>query len=219
MALTVDTLTSILRRGAQQVDSFAAELNELDGKLGDGDLGATLQKCAANILAALDQSASTIDGIFKACAMACARASGSSFGTLLGVAFVASAKFTAGQTSIEAAQMSALLKSVLEALIARGGASLGDKTVLDPLDAVLRAIEGKDDSAQQYSAATHAVDITLDTFRTKPNKIGRARMFAERSIGMDDPGMIAFAHLLHAAGGERFALAETQEEVKHGRGA
>jgi hypothetical protein len=37
-------------------------------------------------------------------------------------------------------------------------------------------------------------------------------MFADRSIGMDDPGMVAFAHLLHAAGGERFSLAEKQKE-------
>jgi phosphoenolpyruvate---glycerone phosphotransferase subunit DhaL len=210
MAITVDTLTSVLRRSAQQIDTFAPELNELDGKLGDGDLGATLQKCAANILAALDQPASGIDGVFKACAMACARASGSSFGTLLGVAFVASAKFTAGQTSIEAAQMPELLKAVLDALIARGGASLGDKTVLDPLDAVIHAIKG--DSEKQYEAAKQAVDKTLDEFRRKPNKIGRARMFADRSIGMDDPGMVAFAHLLHAAGGERFSLAEKQKE-------
>jgi phosphoenolpyruvate---glycerone phosphotransferase subunit DhaL len=210
MAITVDTLTTVLRRSAQQIDTFAPELNELDGKLGDGDLGATLQKCAANILAALDQPASGIDGVFKACAMACARASGSSFGTLLGVAFVASAKFTAGQTSIEAAQMPELLKAVLDALIARGGASLGDKTVLDPLDAVIHAIKG--DSEKQYEAAKQAVDKTLDEFRRKPNKIGRARMFADRSIGMDDPGMVAFAHLLHAAGGERFSLAEKLKE-------
>ncbi|KVS18930.1 hypothetical protein WK33_01490 [Burkholderia multivorans] len=219
MAITVDTLTSILRRSATQVDTFAAELNDLDGRLGDGDLGATLQKCAANILAALDQPASNIDGVFKACAMACARASGSSFGTLLGVAFVASAKFTAGQASIDAAQMPELLEAVLDALIARGGASLGDKTVLDTLDAVRIAVSGKDDAAAQYEAATQAVDATLDAFRARTNKIGRARMFAERSIGMDDPGMVAFAHLLHAAGGERFSLEDKQEEEGHGRRA
>ncbi|WP_438390443.1 DAK2 domain-containing protein [Caballeronia sp. DA-9] len=219
MAITVDTLTSILRRSATQVDSFAAELNELDGKLGDGDLGATLQKCATYILAALDQPAAGIDGVFKACAMACARASGSSFGTLLGVAFVASAKFTAGQASIEAAQMPSLLKAVLDALIARGGASPGDKTVLDPLDAVRVAVSGVTDAQAQYAAAKQAVDTTLNAFRPKPNRIGRARMFADRSMGMDDPGMVAFAHLLHAAGGERFATEDTQEEERHGRGA
>jgi phosphoenolpyruvate---glycerone phosphotransferase subunit DhaL len=209
MAITVDTLTATLRRSAEQVDSFAAELNDLDGRLGDGDLGATLQKCAANILAALDQPAASLDAVFKACAMACARASGSSFGTLLGVAFVACAKFTAGQTSLDEARMPELLKAVLDALIARGGASLGDKTVLDPLDAVRAAIADSTDSTDsgaQYAAAIVAVDATLAAFRTKPNRIGRARMFAERSIGMNDPGMVAFAHLLHAAGGARFAL-------------
>lgn len=206
MTITVHTLTAILRRSAEQVDSFAAELNDLDGRLGDGDLGATLQKCAANLLAALDQPAASLDAVFKACAMACARASGSSFGTLLGVAFVACAKFTAGQASLDAARLPELLKAVLDALIARGGASLGDKTVLDPLDAVRAAITGSADPDARYAAAVAAVDATLAEFRTRPNRIGRARMFAQRSIGMDDPGMVAFAHLLHAAGGARFAL-------------
>jgi hypothetical protein len=38
-------------------------------------------------------------------------------------------------------------------------------------------------------------------------------MFAERSIGMDDPGMVAFAHLLHAAGGEVFIHEKDSEET------
>ena len=38
----------------------------------------------------------------------------------------------------------------------------------------------------------------MDEFRDKPNKIGRARIFGERTIGMDDPGMVAFQVMLGA---------------------
>lgn len=196
--ITVDEITAMLLRCASKVDDFAPELNQLDGQLGDGDLGATLQKCAVQIKAALASPASSLDGLFRNCAIACTRASGSSFGTLLGVAFVTCAKQTTGQTALAPDALPGLLKSVLEALIARGGASLGDKTVLDPLAAVQTAVTGHADRAGQYRAAVEAADATLETYRSKPNRIGRARMFAERSIGLDDPGMVAFKYLLHA---------------------
>ena len=201
MDMTVQDLTAILRRCADQVESFAPQLNELDAKLGDGDLGATLEKCAVKIRAALEQPVDTVDGVFKACGMACARASGSIFGTLLGVAFLTCAKETAGHQSLSASDFPGLLKSVLDALIARGGAALGDKTVLDPLNAVRLSITGQSDRAEQYRAALIAVDATLHEYRSKPNRIGRALMYGERSIGMDDPGMIAFSYLLCATGG------------------
>jgi uncharacterized protein (TIGR03086 family) len=43
--------------------------------------------------------------------------------------------------------------------------------------------------------AIFAADGALERFRDQPNRIGRARMFADASIGLDDPGMLAFARL------------------------
>ena len=80
----------------------------------------------------------------------------------------------------------------------RGGAALGDKTVLDPLAAVHAALAAESDVSRYAVAAQDAVAMTLQTFKGKPNRIGRARMFAERSIGLDDPGMIAFRHMVLA---------------------
>jgi dihydroxyacetone kinase-like protein len=39
--------------------------------------------------------------------------------------------------------------------------------------------------------ARNAAANAIEEFRNKPNRIGRARMFAEKSVGMDDPGMVA----------------------------
>jgi phosphoenolpyruvate---glycerone phosphotransferase subunit DhaL len=38
----------------------------------------------------------------------------------------------------------------------------------------------------------------VDTLRDRPNRIGRARMFAERSIGLEDPGMVAILRMAEA---------------------
>jgi dihydroxyacetone kinase-like protein len=78
----------------------------------------------------------------------------------------------------------------------RGKASLGDKTVLDALDAAATAAERKTDPADILQAATAAVEATLDRMRDMQAKIGRARIFGERSVGLDDPGMRAFRDVL-----------------------
>ena len=52
-------------------------------------------------------------------------------------------------------------------------------------------------------ADDRATDQALDRFRDQPNKLGRARMFGEKSIGLDDPGMLAFRRLLDGLTGER----------------
>lgn len=201
MPLDKDQLRGLILRCADRIEAAARELNELDGRLGDGDLGATLQKCAVNLRGTLAEPQVDIAGVFKAAAIACTKASGSSFGTLLAVACMTATKATAERASLGAADAAPLLSAILEALMARGGASLGDKTVLDPLAAVRDALAGIEDGAVIRERTLEAVEATLSAFRDKPNRIGRARMFAERSVGLDDPGMVAFRHLADAATG------------------
>ena len=58
------------------------------------------------------------------------------------------------------------------------------------------ATEWINDPAAILVAASGAVDETLAGFRGLPNRLGRARMFAEKSVGLDDPGMVAFRRIL-----------------------
>lgn len=197
MTLTVEVARHALRRWTDALDVAAPELNRLDGQLGDGDLGATLVRCAANVRTALDNGPyADLGALFKACAQATARASGSSFGTLLTVAFMTLARNLAGAASLEWSALPEQVKAASDAIAQRGGAKPDDKTVLDTLIAAHEAIDGLYDPQAQHTAATVAVEQTIDTFRAKPNRIGRARMFAERSVGLDDPGMIAFRYML-----------------------
>ncbi|MDE2200950.1 MAG: dihydroxyacetone kinase subunit L [Rhodospirillales bacterium] len=166
-------------------------LTELDGKIGDGDLGVTLLKAfreldrlkpglPEDLGAALTQAAS---GVMKV--------SSSSFGTLFATGLMATAKVTKGKTSVPIIAIPSLLDGVVQAMMARGKASLGDKTVLDALDAVARASEGQSEPGAMREAAARGVDAALDTYRDKPNRVGRARIFGDKTAGKDDPGMVA----------------------------
>lgn len=183
-------LKDAFTRWAVAMDKAAPELNELDSQLGDGDLGVTLQKCAQNVLAALPSSPDNVQGILKNASKACADASGSSFGTLLASGLLASANWLDGR-SLGREALPDLLLHTVQKLSARGGASLGDKTMLDSLQAIAQALSLAQPHDDLAVLARNAATRVMDEFRGRPNRIGRARMFAEKSIGMDDPGMVA----------------------------
>ena len=42
------------------------------------------------------------------------------------------------------------------------------------------------------------MDHVLAEFRQRPSAMGRARMFAEKSVGLDDPGMLGLAEIVRA---------------------
>jgi len=198
MHIDSDILKRSLQSSSLGVLDVSAELNALDGRLGDGDLGATLEKCARNILGVLPSMNDDLSDNFKQAALACAKASGSSFGTLLAQGLLVAARETREHNVLTREDVASLLSKAAQALSLRGGAVPGDKTVLDPIDATASALRNATDEDDLRAVAVKAIRQTISTFRDKPNKIGRARMFAERSIGIDDPGMIAFLRIVEA---------------------
>ncbi len=196
--ITADTLRRAVLRAADGAAKAHDELNTADGKLGDGDTGVMLRRLFQTLAAVPATDEVDLGATFQAYAKACASGTGSSLGTLVTVAMMTMAKATKGRTELDWAELGALLAAVRDAMMARGGAKLGDKTVVDMLDAVATAIAGQSSAASVASAASMAARDTLTLFRDRPNRLGRARMFGDRTIGLDDPGMLAFNHLLQA---------------------
>ena len=197
MALTTPVLADGLKRLAAHMETVADELNALDGQLGDGDLGVTMTRGGRALVEILPKLPTDVGMALMTCAQAMTKVSGSSYGTLLATGLLAAAKATRGRSEVPWSETAALLRTALEAMMTRGKASLGDKTVLDALDAAATAAEGKSDPAEILHAATAAVEATLERMRNTQAKIGRARIFGERSVGLDDPGMRAFRDILY----------------------
>jgi dihydroxyacetone kinase-like protein len=200
MALTRAVLADGVRRISEHMETVAEALNALDGQLGDGDLGVTMQRGGRELVKVLPNLPDDVGMALMACAQAVTRVSGSSYGTLLATGLMSAAKATRGRTDIPWEELSGLLRGALEAMMARGKAALGDKTVLDALDAAARAVDGVASSAMA-AAAGKAVDETMTRMRGQQARIGRARIFAERSVGLDDPGMLAFREMLRGLAG------------------
>jgi dihydroxyacetone kinase-like protein len=195
-SLNTQVLRQALRRIAAKMESCSDELNALDAQLGDGDLGVTMVRGTRAMASELPQLPDDVGMALLKCAQAFTKLSGSTYGTLLATGLMSAARATKGRTEIPWSEVSPLLASALQAMAQRSGGKLGEKTVLDALEAVRAATEGNDDPAALVAAAGQAVGNCLDRFRNQPARQGRARIFGEKSVGRDDPGMVAFQRII-----------------------
>ncbi len=196
--IRIETLENAIRIANSRMAALEAELNAADSKLGDGDTGVMLARVLGKFGETDIGAGTDLGAAFQALARAAAAATGSSLGTLFAPALLTIGKANKGRETAQWSELSGLLEAALDAMIRRGGASLGDKTVLDALDAVVKATAGLADAGEIAAEASKAGNAALAAFLDKPCKIGRARMFAEKSVGIDDPGMLGFVRLVDA---------------------
>ena len=196
--ITTDSIKTAATKIAQLMEESADELNAADGLLGDGDLGITMVRGFREIIEVRDSLPDDVGMALFQCAKAFTKSSGSSYGTLLATGLMSVAKKKKGQQEIQVEEISSLLDDALDAMKQRGKAELGDKTVLDVIAASSQAAKDQSDESSVLKAINDAVTSTIDEFRSRQSKIGRARIFSEKSIGLDDPGMLAFRKMLEA---------------------
>lgn len=196
MAINSQNLRDAIAKIHANIGPMSDELNDLDGRLGDGDLGVTMLNGFNNMADAKDDIPDDFGMALFTCAKLMTKASGSSFGTLMATALMAAGKLTKGKSEVPEGEMASLLIAAQDAMISRGGASLGDKTLLDSMDAIIAALQNAPAGSDLLATAETAAQSALAEFNSKPNKIGRARIFGDKTIGMDDPGMVAILRLV-----------------------
>ena len=130
------------------------------------------------------------------CVQAVTKVSGASFATLMATAFLSVAKVTKGRKTVPWSELPDLLQVAEDAMASCGKAALGEKTVIDAFHAFRSSIPGLDDPQKILDAGTGAANEAIESFRGRPIKAGRARIWSEKSIGSDDPGMVAFKVML-----------------------
>ncbi len=187
MQITSNDLKSALSRIAAYSKNKRDELCAADAQLGDGDLGITVSE-GFDACAALDLP-EDIGKAFYEMAKRFQSVSSSSFGTLVATGLMAAAKEVKGRTSFDSSEIASLLSVARDAMLARGKSSLGEKTVLDGIDAQAKAL--KEDGRAALDTAIAAARDTVEMFRDRKNQAGRARIFAEKSKGLPDPGQLA----------------------------
>ncbi|RZO63162.1 MAG: dihydroxyacetone kinase subunit L [Candidatus Pelagibacterales bacterium] len=169
------------------------EFNDADGKIGDGDLGVTILNGLEEINTNISNFKEDLGHNFMFCSQAFVKKSGSSFGTLIAFAFMNISKNLKGKTNCNHEDIINIFETALKTIQERGKTKLGDKTIADSLDSIIKKLKNNNSNySELFKIATKQA---LEDFKGKKILIGRARMFEDKTKDLDDPGMFALNKL------------------------
>ncbi len=169
---------------------------DLDSVAGDGDFGMSVAKGFKQLKTEWDDiSQDNIGAFLKGCSMIITEYCGGASGPIWGSAFRSAAKYADGKMELSLTELAGMMQSAVDGIQKRGGAKLGDKTLLD---ALIPAVVSLKDSAGKgedmvvamrkgAEAAVAGAEHTKQLVATK----GRASYVGERSMNYPDAGAVA----------------------------
>ncbi|WP_102224774.1 dihydroxyacetone kinase subunit DhaL [Acidimangrovimonas sediminis] len=203
-AVGPDAFRAMLEAGAEAIFAEADRLSALDGEVGDGDHGLTMEMGWKAVLGALEAlpPKTPISDLCDAVADAFLEAVGASAGPLYASGFAAAGSAVADRRDLDPAALARWIRGMAEGIGARGGAGRGDKTMLDAWLPAADAAEaaanaGGDEGACLAAAAEAATRGAADTAGMIAAR-GRSKKLGKRAVGHVDPGAESAAVLLKA---------------------
>ena len=194
--LNKELIERILEKLLSQAKKSYDEFNAADGKIGDGDLGVTILNGLEEINNNKSNFKDDMENNFMVCSQAFVKKSGSSFGTLIAFSFMNISKNLKEKTSCNHDDIINIFETALKTIQERGKTKLGDKTIADSLDLIIKKL--KDNNSNYSEIFKSATKQALEDFKGKKILIGRARMFEDKTKDLDDPGMLALNRLTEA---------------------
>ena len=188
--MTSEDFRGLVEAMAAAIAANADRLTELDSATGDGDHGANMTRGFAAVMGEIDQlAAKPLPEALKAAGMKLVMTVGGASGPLVGTFFMTLGKELAAEFDRQGF-VTAYGKAV-DAVAARGKSQQGQKTMLDVLYPMLKAMKQGADPDAIAARAEAAAEATVPMLATR----GRASFLGERSIGHMDPGAASVALL------------------------
>lgn len=185
--LTAKNATAWLIAFADLIKKNAAYLTELDTPIGDADHGNNMVRGVDAVTDALAKETDPdLATVFKDTAMALISKVGGAAGPLYGTAFLEMAK-----KGNETSEVTPLLEAALAGIEKRGGATTGEKTMIDVWAPLVEAVKAGKLTQQ-------AIDDAVASTKPLLAKKGRATYLGEKSIGHIDPGAQSSGYLFTA---------------------
>lgn len=185
---------------AQTIVDNETYFGELDAVVGDGDFGFSLARGFEIVLAEWDTFDRTDPGVFlQKVAMTISARIGGTSGPIWGTALLRAGAQLKGNQEFSGADLVRALRASVDGIKARGGASLGEKTLLDALVPAIDTLEAElgtgDDAHAIITAVAATANEAAESTKSMQAMRGRASYTGERSIGSVDAGAKAIAVL------------------------
>jgi len=177
-------------------------LIELDGKVGDSDLGLTMSKGFAAAADAVTGATDPAGKLLARAGMAIAKAAPSTMGTLVATGFMRGGKALEGVASVGTPEMRRFWAAFLDGVVERGKARPGEKTVLDALVPVVRSLERSEAEGEGLQPALRAAAAAaaggVEATKEMVAQRGKAAAFQEKTRGLPDAGATVGLMLVEA---------------------
>ena len=187
----INVFSKLLTQSKKSYDEF----NAADGKIGDGDLGITILNGLEEINNNIEKFTDDLSINFMLCSQAFVKKSGSSFGTLIAFSFMNISKNLKGKKTCDHQDIIGIIDTAMNTIQERGKTKIGDKTILDTLDFILKNLKTTKDNINYPELFKSSTKEALNVFKGKKILNGRARMFEDKTKELDDPGMLALSKL------------------------
>lgn len=167
-------------------------LTEIDSAIGDGDHGigmaGGMQKAKKKLLKMAGEE--NAYQLFETAGQAMLMSMGGASGVIFGSLYLAGAKGMDPKSVITSKDLADMEKKSLEAIQERGGAQVGDKTMVDALSPAVDALAANADKGllEMLKAAEASAKQGVEDTKKYVAKFGRAKSLLERAIGHQDAG-------------------------------
>jgi dihydroxyacetone kinase phosphoprotein-dependent L subunit len=190
----------IFEEVADRIEAAKDRLNELDGVIGDGDHGVTMTigfRAVKQSLQALPADVA-IDEIFSKAGEVFMDAAGGAIGPLMGTMWTDSAKALAGCRSFGTPECKQMLEAMENAIVRRGRAKPGDKTILDALHPAVEAgiAAQRQGLRAMFRNAADAAKAGANSTSGMISRLGRSSRLGQRTLGHEDAGANSIAVIL-----------------------
>ncbi len=191
--LTIKDIIGIFGDVSLIMDENKDYLCELDGAIGDGDIGLTMSRGFRSIKEYADNEEFVdVGSLLLRSGMTLADSAPSTMGTLFASGFIKAGKALKGKTELNLEGFRDMLKEIEVGIMDRGKAKVGDKTILDSLSPATISLEQSINNKERmneaiekaYNAAVKGMNDTVNM----QSQHGRAGRYLEQSIGKIDPG-------------------------------
>jgi len=195
-------LVNIMRRIRDAMEAQKDYLSKIDTQIGDGDHGFSMSQGFNSVCAKMDDfEKEEIGGFLKKCGFEMIKAIGGAAGALYGTFFTAQAAYYQGHLNgkevLAPGDVTGMLAEALNQIKKRGGAKIGDKTMVDALepavDELRRGMETGLILKEMFQKAALKAAEGAENTKSMVANHGRSKYVGERSLGFVDPGAVSMA--------------------------
>ena len=190
--LNVEDTRNMLLYVADKIIANKPYLTEVDSAIGDGDHGigmaGGMQKAKKKLLKIENER--NAYQVFETAGQAMLMSMGGASGVIFGSLYLAGAKGMEAKDILTAQDIAEMEEKSLIAIQKRGGARLGDKTMVDALSPAVDALKehAQEGLLEMMKAAEEAARQGVENTKQYIAKYGRAKSLLERAIGYQDAG-------------------------------